>query len=50
MFLQCRTAKNEAQQKLRSKAEELEQQRAENITVYGLNTRLSDQLERVQLT
>ena len=50
MFLQCRTAKNEAQQKLRSTAEQLEQQRAENINVYGLNTRLSDQLERVQLT
>ena len=50
MFLQCRTAKNEAQLKLRSTAEELEHQRAENINVYGLNTRLCGQLERVQLT
>ena len=40
MFLQCRTAKNEAQQKLRSTAEQLEQQRAENINMYGLNMRL----------
>ena len=44
-FDACLAARNEAQQQLRSTAEQLERQQAENTTVYGMNMRLA----RVQL-
>ena len=48
-FDACLEARNEAQRQLRSTSEDLERQRAENVNVYGLHSRLGDQLARVQL-